>query len=267
MAAPMNKGETLEVEAVDSLERARLEALQPSQDAASVYFGRQASRYFTPFFIRAGLSANQATAVWGLLSLLNSFLIYWAIVGHYWAIPAVATVYYLVLVIDCVDGEVARYRGTSSPIGGKLLDGTWHKATEYSLLIAYALAAVQRTGEMWLLTLALVLVAGEGMYTFVYERRLTVIRVFAKSSEYITPTSVEDFYERGERWSELPRSKKIKALRGLVLYKSAYFMIAISLISAEALVAGLVLLTAFKHYTWMKLLLRTVNKPPRFAGE
>ena len=56
MAGPMNEGGTLGVDTLDGVQGAgRFESLQPRQDAVSVYFGRQASKHFTPFFIRAGL--------------------------------------------------------------------------------------------------------------------------------------------------------------------------------------------------------------------
>ena len=63
------------------------------------------------------------------------------------------------------------------------------------------------------------------------------------------------------------RGKKLKAFKGLILYKSVYFMIAISFLSSTLLFWGVVLLAAYKHYAWMKLLLRTVNHPPRLDAE
>ena len=185
-------------------EAERLAATQKYTDAVSVYFARQVSRHVTPVFLALGLSANGATAVWGLISLFNSFVIYLTIVGAYYLLPLVFVLYFLVVVIDCVDGEIARYRNTASPIGGKLLDGVWHKATEYSLLIAYTAGAHYWTGSLTLMPIGFVLLAGEAMYTFVYERRLTVIRVYAKSSEYISPVAEDDFYRKDEAWSDFP---------------------------------------------------------------
>ena len=97
-----------------------------------------------------GISANQATAVWGLLSLANSYVIYLAIVGKVLLVAVVFALYFVVVVIDCVDGEIARYRNTASPIGGKLLDGVWHKATEFSLLVAYVAGVYHLSASPWL---------------------------------------------------------------------------------------------------------------------
>ena len=48
---------------------------------------RQVSRHVTPVFLALGLSANGATAFWGLISLFNSFVIYLTIVGAYYLLP------------------------------------------------------------------------------------------------------------------------------------------------------------------------------------
>lgn len=246
---------------------AKLRDTQKKQDAVSVFFARKVSRHLTPIFLKTGMSANQATAVWGLLSLLNSYFIYLAITGPLWLVPLVFAIYYLVVVVDCVDGEIARFRNTASPIGGKLLDGVWHKATELSLLIAYVAGVSFWRWSPWLLPLGLMLVAGEAMYTYVYERRLTVIRVFAKSSECIWPTYPDDLYDRDEHWRNFPFKKKVNAFKGLIQYKSVYFMIALGHLSSDALFAGFVVLTAYKHYAWLKLIVRTVNNPPQVAQD
>jgi phosphatidylglycerophosphate synthase len=245
----------------------RLRATQKNQDAVSVYFARKVSPYVTPVFLKLGISANQATAVWGLVSLLTSYVIYLSIIGHYAFVPVIFALYFVVVVIDCVDGEVARYRNTASPIGGKLLDGVWHKATEYSLLGAYVAGAYFWTRSRWLFPVGLILISGEAMYTYVYERRLLVIRVFARSSEYINPTTQNDLYRKDERWRDFPPRKKLNAFKGLIQYKSVYFMIALSAVSPEVLLAGVVVLTVYKHVAWIRLVTNTLNRPPQVEKE
>ena len=248
------------------LDSSRLATTQKDKDACSVYLARRLSKHVTPPFIRAGLSANQATAVWGLMSLANTGLIYLAMVGYWPLTPIIFTVFFLVVVVDCVDGEIARYRNTSSPIGGKLLDGTWHKATEFGLLAAYSGATYAHTQSELVLPISLVLLSGEAIYTYVYERRLTVIRIFARSSEYINPATEDDFYSKGAAWRDLTPAQRLRVLKGLIQYKSVYFMIALSYGPPAVLLAGLIVLTAFKHYSWGTLLMRTVLNPPKLAS-
>jgi len=239
---------------------------QKPVDGIAFYFARRVSRHLTPMFLRAGLSANQTTAVWGVLGAVNSFAVYLCLTGHYLFVPVVFLVHFLVETLDCVDGEVARIRKTASPIGGKLLDGLWHKVTEFSLLLAYVSAAYSRTASPAVLFLGMLLVAGEALYTYVYERRLLVIRVFAKSDMRPTKTTSDDLYSHGEKWADFSLRRRVNVLKGLIPGKSTLLMIALSAISAELLIAGLVCLTAYRHFAWLRLLVDTVYHPPPLSG-
>ena len=225
------------------------------------------SRHLTPIFIRIGTSGNQVTALWGLVSLANSYVIYQVLTGRFELAPVVPFLFYVVLVLDCVDGEVARALKTASPIGGKLLDGIWHKMTEYSLLAAYVAGLSGTRWDEWTLSLGLTLMAGEAMHTYAYERRLLIIRVHAKSRESITPRTVDDLFRHGEGWRDFSSTRRRKAIIGLVQYKSVYFMIALALVSVDALFAGVVLLAVYKHFDWIRLITRTVNRPPQLASD
>jgi len=78
-------------------------------------FYRRISIYFTKLFLKIGLSANQAT----LLSLIS------ALVGGFFLIFANNTLYLLIsalflifsLILDRVDGEIARYNKSDSKFG------------------------------------------------------------------------------------------------------------------------------------------------------
>ena len=267
MSTPTTTNEALPAHGTPLSEAERFASMQKNQDAVSVYFARKVSRRLTPWFLKTPITANQATALWGLLSLFNTWVIYEVLIGHFWLAPVVFSLFFVVVVIDCVDGEIARFRGTASPIGGKLLDGVWHKATEYGLLVAYAGAAYLLTNNPYLFAVGLVLVSGEAMYTYVYERRLTVIRVYAKSSEYINPTADTDLYRKDELWRDFPSKKKLNAFKCLIQYKSVYFMMLLAFISSQLLLAGVVLLMFYKHYDWIRMLMKTVNRPPQLANE
>ena len=80
---------------------------------------RRISIYFTKPFLKMGVSANQATAVDLLIGLAAGALLVLPNPG-YWLIGVL--LFYLYFVFDCVDGEIARYRKTSSPVGS-YLDG------------------------------------------------------------------------------------------------------------------------------------------------
>jgi len=80
---------------------------------------RRISIYFTRPFLALGLSANQATAVDLLIGLAAGALLAFPNPA-YWL--GGILLFYLYFVFDCVDGEIARYRKTASPVGS-FLDG------------------------------------------------------------------------------------------------------------------------------------------------
>jgi phosphatidylglycerophosphate synthase len=80
----------------------------------SVYIHRAVSIYFTRLFLMLGASANQATFTGVVLGIAGSTLLIFSQPG-YWIISAFLL--YLYVIIDHSDGEIARYRKSSSPVG------------------------------------------------------------------------------------------------------------------------------------------------------
>ena len=230
---------------------------QKKHDAIAAFWPRKVSPYLTGLLVRTPITPNQLTIVWGVISALNSYTVYLAMTGHYFLIAAVPAVYVFCYVLDCCDGEIARYRGIANPIGGKLLDGISHRATEYSLLATFGLAAHTLTGSRFVLPISLFVLVGDAMYTYVYERRLTTLRHEAGFSGHVS-RSTSDVYERGTPWRALSRRQKIGSVTGQIHYKSVYPVIALAYVSGEALLVGLVLLGLYKNWKWVRLMERTL---------
>jgi phosphatidylglycerophosphate synthase len=80
----------------------------------SSHFYRQISFFVTPWFLKAGISAN-AVSVLGLLCSASMPLIAF-LLGPYDYL-GVALICFVYLVLDCVDGNIARACGSSGPLG------------------------------------------------------------------------------------------------------------------------------------------------------
>lgn len=80
---------------------------------------RRISIYITKPFLKLGFSANQATLIDFLIGLAAAAFLTSANPRDW--LTGIA-LFYLFFVFDCVDGEIARYRKTSSPVGS-FLDG------------------------------------------------------------------------------------------------------------------------------------------------
>ena len=245
---------------------ARFKEAQKKRDILAAFWHRRLSPFVTALLIRTPITPNQTTMVWGLISVSNSALLYYVLIGHYVLLPIVPFVYILAEVLDCVDGEIARARQATNPIAGKILDGLCHRATEYSILTVAVIAAFQLTQSWWTLPIGLVLLSGEAMYTYAYERRLTAMRVDARFTGLLT-LDESAMYERGTRWRDLSVRRKAMTIKGLVHYKSVYPFIALSYVSGHALLAGLAALAVYKHYVWIRLAARTIVETGRLQAE
>jgi phosphatidylglycerophosphate synthase len=98
---------------------------------------RRLSPYLTRFLLAVGLSANAVTALMIPVGLLAALALSFA--GMLPALAAVVLVQ-LQLLLDCCDGEVARWRQTFSP-KGIYLDQLSHYTTEAALVAALGVRA------------------------------------------------------------------------------------------------------------------------------
>jgi phosphatidylglycerophosphate synthase len=235
---------------------ARIIESQKHRDVLSAFWARKLSLHVTSLLLKTPITPNQTTVLWGAISTMNSYVVYRVLVGDYILLPVIPLVYMLTYVLDCVDGEIARVRNMANPVGGKLLDGICHRTTEYSLLAAYVYAAAQLSVSPWVLPVGLLLLSGEAMYTYAYERRVSTLRSIGFTG--LVGSTIENMYTRGDRWSDLSTRQKIATFKGQLHYKSIYVVIVLAYISGDALLAGLALVSAYKHFSWIRLITRTL---------
>jgi len=99
---------------------------QPTKDVWwARYIFRPISIYITKILLHTPISSNQVTVLWFLTGIASGTLF---IFGNYWCSIAGALLLQAILLLDCVDGEVARYRATSS-LKGEYLDRLGHNIT------------------------------------------------------------------------------------------------------------------------------------------
>jgi len=103
---------------------------------------RQISPYLTRPLLAAGLSANAVT--WLMIAAAAASAIATTWVGLVGAVLA-ALLVQLQMLLDCSDGEVARWRGTSSPVG-VYLDRVGHYVAECGIALALGIRVVRSGG-------------------------------------------------------------------------------------------------------------------------
>ncbi|QTX04297.1 CDP-alcohol phosphatidyltransferase family protein [Agromyces archimandritae] len=103
---------------------------------ASLYL-RRFSPYLTWLFLKTRISANGVTGIMILVGWSTAAAL---LIPGIWG-PALAVVLgQLQMLVDCCDGEVARWRGTSSP-AGVFLDKVGHYTTEALIPLALGIRA------------------------------------------------------------------------------------------------------------------------------
>lgn len=109
----------------------------------STFVVRRLSRPLTGVAVRLGLAPNTVT----LVSLAIGLAAAWLLTGDGVAVRVLgAVLLQLSLVVDCVDGEVARYTRRFTPLGA-WLDGVGDRVKEYAVLAALAVAATRAAAE------------------------------------------------------------------------------------------------------------------------
>jgi hypothetical protein len=103
---------------------------------------RQISPYLTRPLLAAGLSANAVT--WLMITAAAASAIATTWVGLAGAVLA-ALLVQLQMLLDCSDGEVARWRGTSSPVG-VYLDRVGHYVAECGIALALGIRVARSGG-------------------------------------------------------------------------------------------------------------------------
>ena len=126
-------------------------ALRPDDGFYSTFVVRRLSRRLTPLALRWGLRPNQVTVA-SLLIGLTAAASFAA--GGRVGLVAGALLLQLSLVVDCVDGEVARYTRAFTSLGA-WLDASTDRVKEYACYAGLAIGATGTGTDVWLLAAAM----------------------------------------------------------------------------------------------------------------
>ncbi|OEJ34528.1 transferase [Streptomyces subrutilus] len=137
------------VAAVDD-EAVRLRTAVKSRDGFfTTFFISPYSRYIARWCARRGLTPNQVTTASLVTALIAAGC---AATGDRWGYVAAGVLLLLSFVLDCTDGQLARYSLQYSTMGA-WLDATFDRAKEYAFYAGLALGAARHGDDVWALAL------------------------------------------------------------------------------------------------------------------
>lgn len=158
--------------------RLRLKIANRANDGFySVFFLRKISKIFTGLAVRLKMTPNQVTLISFAIGLFSA---YEFSKGTFWTIFAGAVLLQLSIIIDCVDGELARYTRQFSQLGA-WLDAITDRIKEYLVFYALAYGAAKQGRDLWIPAI--------GMMIFQTFRHLSDYN-FARINKFRTPEPV-----------------------------------------------------------------------------
>jgi phosphatidylglycerophosphate synthase len=218
----------------------------------STYAVRPISRKVTAVGLRLGWSPNAVTAASLALGVLAAGLVATGNRGL-WVLAAL--VLQASLVVDCVDGEIARFTRRFSPFGA-WLDAVGDRVKEYSVFAALALVATRTGDGGWTLAIAaMTVVAGRHLEDYAYVRRLSEKRL--SRPDVLTLDQRQDLGSDDARTSFAPPPSRGQAVTTWVKtvihlpIAERYLLISLGLLTGDPrLVLWLLVITVTLSMIW-----------------
>jgi phosphatidylglycerophosphate synthase len=114
----------------------------------SVFFLRRVSKLLTWAAVKIGATPNQVTIASFAIGLYAAFLF---AQGDTWSLIGGAILLQVSIIVDCVDGEIARYTRKFSELGA-WLDAITDRVKEYAVFLGLAYGAYVHNGQnLWVL--------------------------------------------------------------------------------------------------------------------
>ena len=114
----------------------------------SVFVLRRISKILTALAVKIGATPNQVTIASFAIGLYAAYLF---ALGDTWSLIVGAILLQVSIIVDCVDGEIARYNRKFSELGA-WLDAISDRVKEYAVFLGLAYGAFVQNGQnLWLL--------------------------------------------------------------------------------------------------------------------
>jgi len=143
------RSETTEALAKIKIPMLRLKLANRANDGFfSVFFLRRVSKLLTWAAVKIGATPNQVTIASFAIGLYAAYLF---AQGDTWSLIGGAILLQVSIIVDCVDGEIARYTRKFSELGA-WLDAITDRVKEYAVFLGLAYGAYVHNGQnLWVL--------------------------------------------------------------------------------------------------------------------
>jgi phosphatidylglycerophosphate synthase len=200
-------------------DRARLDSAVKRDDGFfTTFFVSPYSKYIARWAARRGLSPNQVTVASMIVGLLAAAAF---ATGERWGLVCGAVLLQLAFTLDCVDGQLARYTRTFSPLGA-WMDSMFDRTKEYVVFAGLAIGASRMGEPVWLLACAAI--AGQTV------RHMADLSFAGAQPRAIVPDSAAQRALTG--WRGLDRAPGARWIKRILTFPIGERFAAISLTAA-----------------------------------
>ena len=166
--------------------RVRLSMANRANDGFfSVFFLRKFSKLLTWVAVKVGATPNQVTLISFAIGLYSAYAFSQ---GSFWWIFLGALLLQLSIIVDCVDGELARYTRKFSQLGA-WLDAVTDRVKEYMVFLGLAIGAEKQGRDLWIPAMAMMAIQTFRHLSDYNYARVTRIRAEAKFIEPVEYTA------------------------------------------------------------------------------
>ncbi len=127
-------------------------------------------------FIRLPITANQVTGLYFIYGIIGVFFMG---LGGYWNFVIGILIYHFAIILDYVDGYVARIKNTYG-LRGKFMDLATHEFHHVLMLLALGIGLYRMSGEVLYLYLGILMSLSRAFTIFI---RLTLYKAFSDDVE------------------------------------------------------------------------------------
>ncbi|MFM1967709.1 MAG: hypothetical protein RL590_566 [Actinomycetota bacterium] len=152
---PAVRAETSAAISQTNMGRVRLRMANRANDGFfSVFFLRKFSKLLTWLAVRVNATPNQVTLISFAIGLYSAYSF---AQGSFWWIFLGAVLLQLSIIVDCVDGELARYTRKFSKLGA-WLDAVTDRVKEYMVFLGLAIGAEKNGRDLWIPAIIMMLI-------------------------------------------------------------------------------------------------------------
>ena len=228
--------------------------------------GRFFSIYITKFCLRTNITANQISVLFCICSVISAVFIYLTISTQNVVYFFLSIFFlYLFIILDGVDGEIARDRQTANPITGKVIDVLCHDIFDNSAIIAITLGIYSRDKSHWPVLICLFLYFGRNVTRRLEDIIIRTVRLHGHK-QAASKKNTGDKIEKKQKKEPAQESKslidQLKYLASAIPFKGLHFVGILALFGDEKLLLAIFALWAINfNIKWVKNSIKFFRNP------